>query len=230
MRLIVNESQIKNRTRIGELAPLGGLIILVVATVLIFWKPELTWVTLLIIWVGFILSLVGGYLSSRYLGPMAHHKRVPEVLKGLENSYTLLMYKTPSPFVLVDNGGVTVITVRSQGGQVAYAKGSWRHREKRGWLRRFAGQEGLGRPDRIAVVEVEAMQRYLAKQLPDGVEVPVRSVILFVNPDTVIDVADPPVPVLRGAEFKRWLRREGWPAKLSSEVQRQLAEALGIAS
>lgn len=230
MRLIVNEPHISKRTRIGELAPFGGLIVLVIATVLIFWKPELTWVTLLIIWVGFIISLVGGYLGSRYLGPMAHHKRVPEVLKGLENSYTLLVYKLPSPFVLVDSGGVTVITVRSQSGQITYREGSWRHKEKMGWLRRFAGQEGLGRPDRMAALEVEELQRYLTKRLPADVDVPVRSIILFVNPDAVLDVTDPPVPVLRAAEFKRWLRRESWPAKLSTEVQRQLAEALGIAS
>lgn len=228
MRLIVNEPHISKRTRIGELAPFGGLIVLVVATVLIFWKPELTWLTLLIIWIGFVISLIGGFLGSRYLGPMAHHKRVPEVLKGLENSYALLMYKLPVPFVLVDNGGVTVITVRSQAGAITYRNGRWQHKEKLGWLRRFAGQEGLGRPDRLAALEVEEMERLLAKRLPGGVTVPVRPVILFVNPDAQLDVIDPAVPVLRGAEFKRWLRRESWPAKLSAETQKQLAEALGI--
>lgn len=228
MRLIANESQIKIRTRMGELAPLVGLGLLAAAMVLVFLKPEWSWATLIAVWVGFVVSLIGGYLGGRYMGPLAHHKKVPEALKGLENSFTLLMYKTPAPFVVVDAGGLTVIFVRSQNGRITYRNGKWHQQEKMGWMKRFAGQEGVGRPDQMALLEVEDLQRFLHKRLPEGVEVPVRPVILFVHPDAVVEVEGSPVPVFRSPELKRWLRREGRRPNLPKETLGALYAALAI--
>jgi len=153
---------------------------------------------------------------------------VPEALKGLENSYTLLVYKTPAAFVLVDACGLTVILVRSQGGRVTYANGKWKQQEKMGALKRFAGQEGLGRPEQMAQMEIEDLQRFLRKRLPEGVEIPVRGVILFVHPDVVLEVENPPMPVFRTPELKRWLRKEGRRPNLPQETLTQLYAALGI--
>lgn len=229
MRLIVDEKRIERRVKIGSLAPFLGLLFLIVPLVLVFLKPEWSWATMILIWVGFIISLVGGYLGSRYLGPLAHHKKVPEALKGLDNSYTLLVYKTPVPFVLVDAGGVTTILVRSQGGHVSYQQGKWRHREKMGILKRFAGMEGVGKPHKLAQVDVEEFRRVLRKRLPEDVDVPVRPVVLFVDSDVHLDIhEEPPVPVFRMSELKRWLRREGNRPKMSEEVREQLYAALGI--
>lgn len=228
MRLIANESQIKTRTRIGEIAPLVGVGLSLGGIAIAFLKPEWIWIGSIIMWVGLVASLIGSYFAGRYLGPLAHHKKVPEALKGLENSFTLLMYKTPAPFVLVDGGGLTVITVRSQGGHITYADGKWRHKEKMGGLKRFAGQEGVGRPDQIAKVELDDLQRFLSKRLPEGLEVPVRAVVLFVNPDAVLEVEDSPIPVFRTRELKRWLRREGRRSNLPKETLAQLYAALDI--
>lgn len=228
MRLIANEQQIKIRTRMGEIAPLVGLAFLLVGMAVLFLKPEWFWIASVGMWVGFVASMIGSYFGGRYLGPFAHHKRVPEALKGLENSYTLLVYKTPAAFVLVDAGGLTVILVRSQGGRITYANGKWKQQEKMGRLKRFAGQEGLGRPEQMAQVEIEDLQRFLRKRLPEGVEIPVRGVILFVHPDVVLEVENPPMPVFRTPELKRWLRKEGRRPNLPQETLTQLYAALGI--
>jgi hypothetical protein len=228
MRLIVNESQIKTRTRIGEIAPLAGLVLLIAATAVAFLKPEWSWITLIVVWIGFMASLIGSFFGGRYMGPLAHHVKVPEALKGLENSFILLVYKTPAAFVLVDAGGLTVIFVRSQGGHVTYENAKWKQKEKWGRLKRFAGQEGVGRPEQMAQVEVEDLQRFLRKRLPEGVEIPVRAVILFVHPDVTLEVENPPMPVFRTPELKRWLRKEGRRPNLSKETLAQLYTALGI--
>lgn len=228
MRLIANESQIKTRTRMGELAPFVGLALLAGATAVAFLKPEWSWATLIVVWLGFVASLIGGYLGGRYAGPLAHHKKVPEALKGLENSFTLLVYKTPAPFVLVDGGGLTVIFVRSQNGHITYRNGKWHQQEKMGWMKRFAGQEGLGRPDQLAKVEMEDLQRFLRKRLPEGIEIPVRALILFVHPDVILDIEGSPVPFFRAPELKRWLRREGRRPNLSKETLAQLYAVLQI--
>ncbi|MEJ5310178.1 MAG: hypothetical protein WHX52_10420 [Anaerolineae bacterium] len=230
MRLIINESQVKTRTRMGEIAPLLGFGFGVGGIVLMFWKPEWFWIASIIVWVGLLASLIGTYFVGRYVGPLAHHKRVPEALKGLENSFTLLVYKTPAPFVLVDGGGLTVIFVRSQGGRITYANGKWKQQEKMGALKRFAGQEGLGRPEQMAQVELDDLRRFLRKRLPEGVEIPLRAVILFVHPDVVLEVENPPLPVFRTSELKRWLRKEGRRPNLPQETLAQLYAALGIAA
>jgi len=97
-----------------------------------------------------------------------------------------------------------------------------------GWLKRFAGQEGIGRPDQMAKLEVEDLRRFLHKRLPEGMEVPVRAVILFVHPDALLEIEDSPVPVFRMPELKRWLRREGRRPNLPKETLAQVHSALGI--
>lgn len=228
MRIITNEAHINARTRLGERAPVAGLILLAAATLLVFWRPDWILIVTILVSLGFVASLTGSYLGDRYVGPLAHYKKVPESLKGLDNEYALLMYQTPFPFVLISPGGVTVITVKSQGGDIAYVKGRWKHREKLGWLRRFAGQESLGRPDRLAQAEADDFRNFLARRLPDGVEVPVRPAILFIHPGVQLEAEDSPVPAFISAHFKRWLRKEGRLPKLSAEVQQQLAAALEL--
>ncbi|MGC9346949.1 MAG: hypothetical protein ACP5JG_02320 [Anaerolineae bacterium] len=231
MRIVSDESHISLRTKIGERAPFVGLAVLAVATVLIFVRPQWLWLTMALVWVGFLISLTGSYLGDRYVGPLAHHKRVPDALKGLGDEYTLIMYELSVPFTLVEPGGITVLTVKSQGGQVVYEKGHWRHRQRLGFLRRFAGQEGLGRPHRMAEAERSYVESYLEKALPaDGLdpsEVPVRAVVLFTNPDVVLNLEDdPPLPALRAVELKRWLRKEPLRPRLSDEAMTEILEAL----
>lgn len=230
MKIIANESQIETRRKIGERAPFVGLLVLAIATVLFFLRPGWLWATMVIVWIGFLISLTGTYLGDRYVGPNAHHKRVPEALKGLSNGYTLLMYQLPTPFVLVEPGGLTVITVKSQGGKVSFREGRWRHRQSLGFLRRFAGQESLGQPHKMAEAEREQLESRLGKRLPGEEEIPVRAVVLFSNPDVELIVQDEevPVPALRAAELKRWLRKNPLRPQLSDETLKHVAEALDL--
>ncbi len=228
MHIITKESHIQSRVRIGERAPLVGLILLFIATILIWTRPEWWLITMVLIWVGFIASMVGGYLGERFVGPLAHHKKVPEALKGLDNSYVLAMYQLPSPFVLIEPGGMTVFLVKSQGGDIKYKEGKWHHRQKLGLFRRLAGQEGLGRPERQANLELAQMKKFLKETLPDGLEIPTRCIILFVDPDVQLDAEDSPVPALRAVKLKGWLRGEGRRSTLPASDRQQLLEALDI--
>ncbi len=228
MRIIAKESYIKSRVRIGERAPLVGLILLLVATILIWTRPEWWLLTMTLVWAGFITSMIGGYLGERFVGPLAHHKKVPEALKGLGGEYTLLMYKLPSPFVLVEPSGLTVILVKSQGGEITYDDGKWRHRQKLRFFRRFAGQESIGRPDQQAKVELNQVEKALKKPSSDNLDIPVRALILFVDPDVQLDVEDSPIPAIRAAKLKSWLRGDGRASNLPEETQKRLHQILGI--
>jgi len=230
MQIVSKETHIARRKKVGEIAPFVGLVFLLISAVLIVIRPEWLWVTMAIVWVGFVVSLTGSYLGERFVGDNAHYKRVPEALKGLNDEYTLLMYRLAAPFVLLEPGGLTVVSVRSQGGVVSFKDGKWQHKQKLGFLRRFAGQESLGRPDRFALAEAEVMEDSLGKVLPEGVEIPVRSVILFTQPQIQLDVKanETPVPALRVATLKRWLRKNPLKPRLTVADRTVLMAALGL--
>ena len=228
MRIDINESRINLRTKIGERAPFVGLIVLVASTVILFIKPEWMGLSMVIVWIGLLISLTGSYLGDRYVGPFAHHRKVPEALKGMSDDYTLLIYKSPVPFVILEPGGVTILTVKSHAGNVIFKDVAWRHQQKWGFVRRFAGQEAVGRPDKLSRAEIESTQDLLEKGLPENVKVPVRGVILFTNPDVHLEVENPPIPTLRSPELKRWLRRNALQPKLSSDGFDALLAVFGV--
>ena len=230
MQVISNAAHISSRKKIGERAPFVGLVILAVSTVLVFMKPEWLWATMALVWVGFMVSLAGSYLGDRYVGPNAGHKRVPETLKGLDSGYTLLMYRMAAPFVLIEPGGLTVLSLKSQGGTITFANGKWQQRQKMSLLRRFAGQESLGRPQRIAETDRQVVVDQLRKLLPEEGQVPVRVVLVFTNPDVVLQVDEDtvPVPSVRAAELKRWLRRTPMRPQMPESTLRAIREALKL--
>lgn len=233
MRQIVNEKHIARQTKIGKHAPLAGVALLVVATVLLFLGPEWLGMAMLLVWLGFIASLLTTYLSERYLGPNAHYRKVPEAFKGLDNRYALLVYKTPTPFVLVEPEGLTVLSVSSQPGRAVYnsEKNRWQHQQKMGALLRFMGQEGLGQPHRLAEAEVKSLRQWLAKHIPGGGDLPVRAVLLFIHPDVYLEADGSPLPALRSAEVKSWLRGpEARRPKLTEPQAAALAALLEFAA
>jgi hypothetical protein len=227
MRIIANEKRIEFRKKIGERAPFVGLIILVASTVILFAKPEWMGISMIIVWAGLLISLTGSYLGDRYVGPYAPHRKLPEALKGMSDDYVLFLYKSRSPFVLLEPGGLTVITAKSQAGYVRYSEGVWKHQQKWGFVRRFAGQETLGRPDKLSGAEVDAFLGFLEKGLPENSDVPVRGIIVFTHPEVQLDADQSPVPALRSAVLKRWLRRNAVQPKLSSEDRSAVINLFG---
>ncbi len=229
MRLIANEKYITRREVVGRYAGIGSILIVIVAFVLLYSQiasPLVTPLALVVaLTVGVLLSFIGGYYGERFGGPLAHHLGVRAALKGLGNRFVLFQYVLSVPHVLLGPDGLTVIVVRSQGGEVTYADGRWSHLQRGKFLRGLAGQEKIGRPELEVEHQVERMMRYLEKHLP-GVEVPVRGVVLFTNPDVQLDTQDPPLSVFYGKRIRSWLRGSGMRKALPDELWQQLAEQL----
>jgi hypothetical protein len=172
--------------------------------------------------------VVGGYFADRYAGPLARHKTLAEVLKGLDYRHTLLQYVLPADHVLLEPGGCTCFVVKAQGGAVIHAQGRWAHRQPGKFFRLLVGQEALGKPDAEAQSEVERLRRYLEEQMDDADQVPIRGVIVFVNEDVQLDADDPPVPAFYRKKVKDWLRGPGDLKPLPENVLQQLKAAFGV--
>jgi hypothetical protein len=228
MRIVANERHIKVRHFIGQYATLGGLVALVAGLIISFVAPEQFAITMGCMTLGILLSLIGGFFANRYAGPLAHHEALPRALKGLSQQYALLNYMLPAPHVLVEPSGLTAIVVRSHKGHIAYREnGRWQHRQAGKFFRQLVGQESLGTPDLEAQRQIEKLGSWLADRLPDA-EIPIRAVIVFVNPDADLEADGSPVPAFYGKKVKAWLRGPGKLKALPGSVHRQLLEALGV--
>lgn len=229
MKSVVNEKYISRRAQIGQYVSLLSLLIIFATLILSFTQLLSTAAMPLALTgamlIGVLTSFVGGYYAERFGGPHPHHQGVRDALKGLDDRFTLFQYTLPAPHVLLGPGGLTVILVRSQMGQVAYEEGKWTHRQRGKFLRQLAGQEHLGRPEQDVEGQVEKMERFLEKELPE-VEVPVRGVVLFIHPDVYVEAEDAPVPVFYSGKLKSWLRGPGMREPLPKETRRRVEEAL----
>jgi hypothetical protein len=231
MRIVRDERRIEVLSSIGQYATLGGLLILLVGLVISFVRP--TWMLPVVIStaLGFLLSVVGGFLADRYAGSLAHHKTLAEVLKVLDYRHFLLQYVLPADHVLLEPGGCTVFVVKSQGGQVSYEgekRGKWKHQQRGKFFRRLVGQAGLGRPDEEAQAEMDRLRDYLETEMEAADQVPVRGAIVFVNEDVQLEADQSPVPAFYRKKVKDWLRGPGDLPPLPDMLQEQLAKVLGV--
>jgi hypothetical protein len=228
MHIIPNERRIRVSRAVGQYGTMAGFLALLGGLIISFAKPE--WLVVLVACLisGYTLSVMGGFFSDRYVGPLAHHDALAKALKGLDNRYVLLHYVLPAAHVLLEPSGCTVFVVKTQGGQISYQEdGRWKHRQKGKFFRQFVGQEALGAPGLEAQRQAHKLERWLSRHLPDP-EVPVRAAIVFVNPDVTLDADASPVPALHAKKLKAWLRGPGTAKPLSDAVHRELADAFGI--
>jgi hypothetical protein len=228
MRIVCNEQHIRVRRFVGKNAPLVGLVALAIGLILSLFHPDQLLIMAICMVLGVSFSIVGGIFSDRYAGPLAHHDALSNILKGLGSQYVLVQYILPVPHVLLEPGGLTALVVRSHGGWVAFQKeGRWKHRQPGKAFRQMVGQPGVGAPDLEAEYQAKKLKNWLAERLPDT-EVPVRAVIVFVNPHVRLDATDSLVPAFYGKKVKAWLRGPGKQTPMPSDVYRQLAKALGL--
>lgn len=228
MRTIQNERRIRVSRAVGQYGTMAGFLALLGGLIISFTKPDWLVVLVACLILGYTLSVVGGFFSDRYVGPLAHHEALAKALKGLDNRHVLLEYVLPAAHVLLEPSGCTAFAIKTQGGQVSYQEdGRWKHRQKGKFFRQFVGQEALGAPEIEAQRQAHKLERWLTRHLPNA-EVPVRAVIVFVNPDITLDADASPVPALHAKKLKAWLRGPGTMKPLPDAVQRELADAFGV--
>ncbi|HDD24352.1 MAG TPA: NERD domain-containing protein [Chloroflexi bacterium] len=233
MRVLDNESHIRVSRAIGQYATPIGLIALAVGLFISFSHPDWLVLMMICLLVGFTASVVGGFFLDRYVGPLAHHTTLAAALKGLTNQYILLQYqKLPASHILLEPGGITIFVLKAQGGEISYQEnGRWKHRQRGKFFRQFAGQETVGSPHAEAEYRVKKMRQWLTKQVGENdeqsiMDVPVRGVIVFTNPDVILNAEGAPVPALPARKLKAWLRGPGKLNPLPRPVYERLLHLL----
>jgi hypothetical protein len=222
MKVVTNEKFIKKKARLGQLASLAGIGILVVGLVISFQQPGLAQISFGCLIVGFILGNFGTYNIVRWVRPPRPDQVLTKVLKGLGNKYQLYNYVSPAPHVLLTPSSLLVLTTKNQDGEISYKEGKWRRKFRWGYLlRAFRGEESLGNPHKDLEADVQAVRRFLQDKLSEA-EVPLEGIIVFIHPDVDLDVGEPEVPVAALHELKALVSERGKERSLSASQRKEL--------
>jgi hypothetical protein len=228
MKIVTNEKLIKRNGRIGTLATFAGLLVLVGGMVVTFRFQTYAYLSFVALIVGFGLSQIGMSFQSRWGRHPRPDELIDQGLKGLNDQYSIYHYSAPAAHLLVGPSGLWVIMPYHQTGKIVYERKRWR--QKGGgigqkYLRLF-GQEGLGRPDLEANSEVESLERFFSKNIPDVELEKPNIVLVFVNNHAELDVDDAPILSLPVKQLKNTIRRSAKTKPLSPELIKQVNELL----
>lgn len=228
MRIITNEKMIKRNAIIGRAASLVGLGILAVGMYITFQIPEQIWLAWGALLFGFALSQIGIYFGNRWGRRPRPDQQLNDALKGLGDNYTLYHYSSPISHLLIGPAGIWALLPRHQVGTIIYENGRWK--QKGGsvlqrYLRIFA-QEGLGRPDLEISSEVDSVNRYLRKKIPE-IEIPsAEAALVFTNERIEITADDAPTPTLPAKKLKDFIRKKSKDKILAQEKASMIKEVL----
>ena len=228
MRTITNYKLIKRNKRIGQIATFTSLGVLAAGLIISFQNDPalLTW-SMAALLVGFIISQVGIYYTTRWGRSPRPDEKLNQSLKGLENKFTLYNYSSPVPHLLLGPAGVWIIHPYYQAGTITYdtTKKRWRQNGGNIYLKIFA-QENLGRPD----LEIESsradLEKFIARQLPEISNIKINTILAFTNEKAIIDAADAPVPTLPAAKLKDFFRKKTKDGRVADNYIENLQKKL----
>lgn len=228
MEIVTNETLIKRNARIGQIAMLAGLAVLVGGMFLSFQSPEMFSLSIAALFVGFILSQVGIYFSNRWGRQPRPDQILDLALKGLDSKYTLYHYKTPVSHLLVGPAGLWILIPKHQRGTITYSNGRYRQKGGNLYLKIFA-QEGLGRPELEVSAEKESLVKFLKEKLLEEDMPTVRSALVFTHANVNVDVSqedDPPAETIPVTKLKDLIRKEAKTKQLPLEKAKEIRQII----
>ncbi|MCI0520413.1 MAG: hypothetical protein L0Z70_09185 [Chloroflexi bacterium] len=234
MKIVTNEPLIRRNVRVAQISSIAGMVVLIGGMIISLQRTDLFNLSFAALALGFVLSQVGIYFTNRWGRRPRPDESLNKELKGLDAKYTLYHYKTPTPHLLVGPSGVWVLMPRHQRGVITYKNGRWKQTGGGvllGYLKMFA-QEGLGRPDLEILAEVDHIEKFLARTMPDEEPIPVQAVLIFTNEkaEVKIDAEDQPsTPTIPLGKLKDLVRKSAKGKALSLDkvvqIQALLPEA-----
>lgn len=238
MQVAVNEAHIDRRKQFGRIGSMVGIGMLGIGFFLSITDRVLTipgvgefpalLVAYLLLFPGLLIFNFGRYNAIRWGVSPRQDELITASLKGLDNRYHLYHYMPQVPkaeHFIIGPGGVLLIEVRQQEGEIQISGDRWSRRPSLGaWVRGVA-EGALGNPTKDITEGAAAMRAYLAGRVGETLanEVEIDGAALFVNPRVQLTIeGDPTVPVLLPRDLKPFVRRTLGPAGADRLTQSQL--------
>ncbi len=233
MKIATNEKLIKRNRRIAQIASIAGLVTLIGGMFISFRRQDLINFSFAALIVGFILSQVGIYFTNRWGRSPRPDELLNQSLKGLDSKFSIYHYTTPVSHLLVGPAGLWVLVPRQQRGTISVYRGRWRHTgggALQTYLKLF-GQESLGRPDLEMQNDIEHLQKYLERKMPDQELPEIQAALIFTHDKVEIKFDEdetPPAPTLYLNKLKEFIRKTAKNKPVSLEKIVQVQQALNL--
>ena len=207
MQLVANQQLVKNRVRLGLGFHITALAVFALGLVLstqIDTTQQLPWESWAAILAGLVLYSLGQTQLRRWGPRNRQEEQLGQAIRSLDDRYKLYAFLSSSlpDYILVSPGGVHLLIVRQDTGQVTCVRDKWTKAGSR--FMSFFGQN-LGNPSADAAKQLQKLRSLLAE---NGVQdVPTSSLIVFTNPKVQLRVEGCSPTVTRIKELKDVLRR-----------------------
>jgi hypothetical protein len=229
MKSVVNQKLANRNAKIGQYTNLAAIVIMVVGLFVGLRAQAYIGLWFIAILVGFILLQVSTYFTNRWGRNPRPHDLLDKNLKGLGKEFVIYHYIAPASHLLVSPAGVWALLPYYQSGSVAFEKNRWRARGggfMQAYMRIF-GADSIGRPDLEANAEIQAMERYFKRLLPEGTSPPeVMAVLVFVNPKLQLQTNDANLPALLVKDLKDFLRQRTKEKPISTTMVQMIQNVL----
>jgi hypothetical protein len=223
MKIITNEKLISRNNKIGSIASIGGLVVLGISTYIAFQFQHLIYISFILVLLGFLLSQLGIHNTNRFGRRTRPDGEINKALKPLNNSYTILHFKTPVSHLLIGPAGIWVLIPRNTQGIITYTENKKRWRQDGGnlYLKIFA-QAGLGRPDLEIKSEMNALKKFMKKHWDGDIPPDIFPALIFTQEGTLVDAENAPVPTMHINKLKGFIKNQGIKRRLSNSQVNQL--------
>ena len=204
MKIYLDQSKLKKRALLSNIASLGGLFVLMSGVVIPLFLPRLIGLTQILIVAGILVSMAGIYLANRWVRKPRPEDSLAETLRTLDDGYSLFNYTSlPGKHVLLMPNGVMVLETINLAGEFSYVNGKWKEKMNPGRMLRYVFEEHLGDPSRNARRAVDDMKAQI-RNLPGVTKpVPVSGAVVFLHPLAQIEVKSAPVPVCKVDKLRK---------------------------
>ena len=226
MKKISNPKLIRRNQQIGNFSQIGGMLILVAGFAASYFLPnrlELPYIALI---AGFILVNIGASFNNRWGRVPPPDQAVDDLLKGLDDHYTLVHFRLGADHALFTPNGIVAILAKYERGLVTYDGKKWRQTGVSS-LQKFFGTEALGNPALDAEAEADSLRKRLRKILAVDDVPPIQPVVVLVNDKTRVECDTAPLPVLHASKLKEYIRRMPKQPVLTLEQMQQVIECAG---
>lgn len=229
MKIITNEKLIKRNATIGKYSGFLSLLILGGGLYVSFQHPELVWLSLTALILGFIISQMSMYYVNRWGRSPRPDEALDAALKGLDDRYAIYHYTAPASHLLVGPAGVWALLPYHHKGKITYneEKERWKREGGNLYMRIFA-QDSIGRPSKDIDLERQDVQKALS-EIPDFEVPPIRAALIFTSEEAEVEAEDAPSPTLHALQLKKFIRKRAKSSEALSMVDvRTIQDHLGM--
>ena len=187
MYIYTNEKKLKKYQKISKYTTMAAFVILIGGAVAAF-SQQYIYLSFLALILGFIVSQYSITVTSKWGRQPSNDIIFNVKLKGLSDNFSIYHYMEPVDHLLVGTAGTFILMPYFQGGHIGYdeKKGRWTQKKASFFMKMF-GQESLGRPDMDADQNLQAVRNYFISRDIDFPEDKIHPVLVFINPQTVIE-------------------------------------------